>query len=217
MSIKFNDTQLVLLSAASQRNDHCLVPPIGPKLAQAQRAAAKLLKAGLVKEIRAKGGAPVWRWDDESEQTYALKLTAAGVRAIAVGEAGPAQEDAERRPGNRTASVDRRPEPSSDPAAAIDRRNNSGASSARSGTKIARIVELLQRGGGSTLAELVAVAGWLPHTTRAALTGLRKRGYAIEIDRSDKGRGSVYRIKPTKPGVEGGGKVGQWSGAVLTS
>ena len=31
MSIKLNDTQLVLLSAASQRDDHCLVRPAGPK------------------------------------------------------------------------------------------------------------------------------------------------------------------------------------------
>ncbi len=57
MSIKFNDTQLVLLSAASQREDHCLVPPTGPKRAKAQRAAATLLEVGLVKEIRAKAGA----------------------------------------------------------------------------------------------------------------------------------------------------------------
>ena len=47
------------------------------------------------------------------------------------------------------------------------------------------------------LAELVAATGWLPHTTRAALTGLRKRGYAVGIDRA-KVRGSVYRIEPTE-------------------
>jgi hypothetical protein len=203
MSIKFNDTQLVLLSAASQRKDHRLVLPEGPRRAQAHRAVAKLLEAGLVKEIRAKAGAQIWRRDDESGKTYALKLTAAGVQAIAVDEIGPSQEDAERRSGNRTASVDRKPAPSSDPAAAIERPNSCGGSiptSPRGGTKIARIIELLQRGGGSPLAELVACTGWLPHTTRAALTGLRKRGYAVEIDRSDKGRGSVYRIKPMEAG-----------------
>ena len=54
MSIKFNDTQLVLLSAAWQRDDHCLVLPTGPRLGQAQRAVAKLLEAELVKETRAK-------------------------------------------------------------------------------------------------------------------------------------------------------------------
>jgi hypothetical protein len=36
MSIKFNDTQLVLLSAAAQREDHCLVPPTGPRRSQAR-------------------------------------------------------------------------------------------------------------------------------------------------------------------------------------
>jgi hypothetical protein len=40
---------------------------------------------------------------------------------------------------------------------------------------------------------LIAATGWLPHTTRAALTGLRRRGYTIERERSEKG-GSVYRI-----------------------
>jgi DNA-binding transcriptional regulator PaaX len=53
----------------------------------------------------------------------------------------------------------------------------------------------LQRGDGASLAELVAATGWLPHTTRAALTGLRKRGYAVAIDRTDNRRGSVYRIE----------------------
>jgi len=40
----------------------------------------------------------------------------------------------------------------------------------------------------------VAATDWLPHTTRAALTGLRKRGYQVTLDRSDKERGSVYGI-----------------------
>ena len=44
-------------------------------------------------------------------------------------------------------------------------------------SKIARVTEMLQRSGGTTLAKLVATTGWLPHTTRAALTGLRKKGH----------------------------------------
>ncbi len=62
------------------------------------------------------------------------------------------------------------------------------------------MIALLERPEGATLAELVASTGWLPHTTRAALTGLRKRGYAVGIDRADKARGSVYRIEPTPMG-----------------
>jgi hypothetical protein len=50
------------------------------------------------------------------------------------------------------------------------------------------VVGLLQRDNGATLDEVIAATGWLPHTSRAALTGLRKRGYAIEKHRSTEGR-----------------------------
>lgn len=47
-------------------------------------------------------------------------------------------------------------------------------------TKIGTVLGLLRRVDGVTLAELVAATGWLPHTTRAALTGLRKKGHVLE-------------------------------------
>jgi hypothetical protein len=47
-------------------------------------------------------------------------------------------------------------------------------------SKISLVADLLRRKGGATLAELIAATGWLPHTTRAALTGLRKKGHGIE-------------------------------------
>jgi Protein of unknown function (DUF3489) len=68
-------------------------------------------------------------------------------------------------------------------------------SAPRGGTKLARVLQLLQRDCGATLEELIAATDWLPHTTRAALTGLRKRGYSVTIDRSDKKRGSTYRAR----------------------
>jgi hypothetical protein len=203
MSIKFNDTQLVLLSAASQRDDHCMVPPTGPKRGHAQKAIVKLLEAGVVKEIRAKPGAPIWRRDGEKGHTYALKLTAAGVKMIAVDETPPSRGAAERRPDPLMVSVDPKPESGSAPAAFVDRANGGVASTPklpRRGTKIAWVIELLQSSDGVTLAELVANTGWLPHTARAALTGLRKRGYAVVIDRADRARGSVYRIEPSEVG-----------------
>ena len=44
---------------------------------------------------------------------------------------------------------------------------------------------MLSRKNGVTIDELIAATGWLPHTTRAALTGLRKRGHTIERRRTD--------------------------------
>lgn len=44
---------------------------------------------------------------------------------------------------------------------------------------------LLVRDEGATLDQMIAVAGWLPQTTRAAMTGLRKKGYVIDSDKVD--------------------------------
>ena len=59
-------------------------------------------------------------------------------------------------------------------------------------TKSAAVIALLQRGEGATLPELIEATGWLPHTTRAALTGLRKKGHAI--DKSKRDGATCYRI-----------------------
>jgi DNA-binding IclR family transcriptional regulator len=61
------------------------------------------------------------------------------------------------------------------------------------GSKLAQVIELLRRADGATIVDLTQATGWLPHTTRAALTGLRKRGYAVTRERIGAGD-SVYRI-----------------------
>ena len=59
-------------------------------------------------------------------------------------------------------------------------------------SKRENVVLLLSRGEGATFGEIVAATDWLPHTTRAALTGLRKRGHSIE--RSRRRDETCYRI-----------------------
>lgn len=48
-----------------------------------------------------------------------------------------------------------------------------------------QLAALLLRDEGATLDQMVAATGWLPHTTRAALTGLKKLGYGIDSDKID--------------------------------
>jgi hypothetical protein len=146
----------------------------------------------------------VWRRDEQGGQSYALKLTAAGTRAIAIDDSSASDATSEGTDPRLqvTTTSSRIVDATADvPAAA-------GPSAPRGGTKLARVLELLQRDCGATLEELIAATDWLPHTTRAALTGLRKRGCAVTIDRHDKGRGSTYRARLGET-IETGGATGQ--------
>ena len=53
---------------------------------------------------------------------------------------------------------------------------------------------------GATLDELTRATGWLPHTARAALTGLRKRGYDVRLVRGGGETASVYRLTTVPAG-----------------
>jgi hypothetical protein len=53
----------------------------------------------------------------------------------------------------------------------------------RLASKISAVIALLERSDGATLAELVEATGWLPHTTCAALTGLKKKGRTLTKDK----------------------------------
>jgi hypothetical protein len=207
MSIKLTDTQIVMLSAAAQRDDRCLVAPRNLKGGAAQKVVAKLIDGGLAKEIKAKPGAPVWRQDEQAGQSFALKLTAAGVRALAIDGRSPS-DDTRDDSGERVRVAAANSEIIRQTAAEVPAAGAPSPSAPRGGTKLARVLELIQRDCGATLEELIAATDWLPHTTRAALTGLRKRGCTVTIDRHDKGRGSTYRARLGET-IETGGATGQ--------
>ena len=145
--------------------------------------------------------------DGTEGASYALKLTAAGAKAIAVDDAAEPEDAGEESVAlakhdqaailSKLDAKDARPAEAMEPGPA-------GPSAPRGGSKLARVIALLERDHGATIEELIAATGWLAHTTRAALTGLRKRGYAVAIDRSDDKRGSFYRIPAGETGlVEG--------------
>jgi Protein of unknown function (DUF3489) len=64
-------------------------------------------------------------------------------------------------------------------------------------TKQALVLGLLQRNEGASVAELVEATGWLPHTTRAALTRLRQGGHELKKERRETGE-TAYRIAPAR-------------------
>ena len=59
------ETQWMVLSAASQRDDHCAMLPPRLRGGAAQKVVKKLIDLGLVEAVRARGDLPVWRGEDE--------------------------------------------------------------------------------------------------------------------------------------------------------
>src|SRR5262245_65812536 len=96
---KLTDTQLIILSAASQRDDHGMQLPTNVKGEAARKVVDKLIDTGLLEEVRASGSLPVWRRDDQNG-AMALRITKDGLRAIGV------KDEATAAP--KTASVLRR-------------------------------------------------------------------------------------------------------------
>jgi hypothetical protein len=213
-AIKLSETQLSMLSAAARREDRCLSPSASLRGAALRKTAGRLIEAGLVREVPARPGTPVWRRDDETGRTFALKLTALGAKAVAVdGEdpgathsasEGPVSSPAASPTTHSAGALERvdglaplepddlsgdaaTPRPGVEPAAVA-----APSAAPRAGSKLAKVVDLLARGEGASIDDLIAATDWLPHTTRAALTGLRKRGYAIERNREN--GSTFYRL-----------------------
>lgn len=208
MSIKLSDTQLVMLSAAAQGDDHSLTLSENLKGAAAHKVAMKLIGTGLIKEVKAKADMPVWRRDAQNARSYALKLTAAGAKAIARipnGDETPAADKARQRKGvEQSPTFSQSARTATGAFAAPSAQTLLMPRAPRVGTKVARAIEMLRTSEGVTIAEMAEAMGWLLHTTRAVLTGLRKRGYLLTLDRSDAERGSAYRIAIDANDAHGG-------------
>ena len=68
-------------------------------------------------------------------------------------------------------------------------------------TKKAQLIQMLSRKAGADVAAISAKFNWQPHSTRAALTGLRKSGYVLDAEKPGNGKPLRYRIVD-KPAVE---------------
>jgi DNA-binding MarR family transcriptional regulator len=155
---KLNDTQTMLLSHASQRDSRSLHPlpdrfaATGPRVT---KAINDLVKAALL-ELRETSDLDEIAHRD-GDLDYGIYVTETGLAAIGVDG-----------PDSATAST---PPAPAEPLPVAEKQPRQ--------TKAALIVGMLRVEGGATLKDLIAATGWLPHTTRAALTGLRKKGRAI--------------------------------------
>ena len=191
---KLSDTHLVLLSAAAQRDDGLLVPPDTLKGAALAAALKALLKRGLIEDVAVacdQSDSPL----GEVGRSGQARITRAGLDAL-----GVTPEGDENAALTKSAEASGAPKPSRGRKGAADETTPqpvqaklASAAAARPGTKRALVIGLLGQESGATLDDLMAATGWLAHTTRAALTGLRQSGYTLERSKGADGR-TTYRV-----------------------
>ena len=166
--LKLNDLQSILLATAASRDSGSIYPVAdsvaGTAASRLAKAVAALVKAGLAETRDTVDPSTIDRTEEISATAYLL-----------------------RPPG-------RLPSGWPSPRTLQRLRRACAAPPTPRTSKTSAVVTLLERDGGATLPELIAATGWLPHTTRAALTGLRKKGHVI--DRSKRDDVTCYRILP---------------------
>lgn len=64
-------------------------------------------------------------------------------------------------------------------------------------SKRALLIGMLERAEGASVAEIGQRLGWLPHTVRAAITGLRHAGREVTRSKNESGQ-TVYRLVPVE-------------------
>jgi Protein of unknown function (DUF3489) len=114
----------------------------------------------------------------------------AGVAPEGASESIELSQNTTRSPGKQS-SHSKPPSESADlPTANVP---GADADRPRASTKRAVLIGMLERPDGASVAELGQRLGWLPHTVRAAITGLRHAGREVTRSKDAEGQ-SVYRL-----------------------
>jgi hypothetical protein len=202
---KLSDTQVIILSAAAQRDDGNILPlPGSLRGGAATKVVGALLSRGLIAERVTDSMAKadpalnrIWRNEPDGRGVL-LFITPAGFDAIGIEtEADAADEPAAGAPAAADVPpVEPAPKRRGRPRkAGTTVADVAPAPKTRDGTKQAQVISMLQRREGATIAQIVEGTGWRAHTVRGFFAGALKKKLGLEVtsEKAESGE-RIYRI-----------------------
>jgi hypothetical protein len=196
---RLSDTQAIILSVASQREDGAVLPL--PETLKIKGGALD----NVLDSLKAKGlidhqGLP------RGDNPPPLRITRTGLEAIGVEteddvQAGPSAADK----GAPPAGADGAAAPAkgkAKPKAKASKAAPAEKPTPRAGTKQALMIELLKRPNGATVEQIAEATGWQHHTIRGAISGALKTKLGLTVEAT-----RTREVGPNKTGAKGSSTV----------